>query len=234
MLRMLLALDTATDTASLAVYDLVAQQLLAEITWLARRRQTQALLTTAQQLLAQLELTAQDVTALAVTTGPGSFTGVRIAISAVKGIGVGLPLPPRVIGLPTLSVTAAPWLLVAGQSTPPATVWPLIQAGRGRYNWTQLAATELLYRPTVIDHQGGSADEFAQAVAASASTPIWLVGEIDPTLQIAVASLAHVTVIDAVSSLRRAGQLARLAALHLAAGVEDDLATLQPLYLRSP
>ena len=80
---MLLALDTATTTASLAVYDLTAQQLLAELTWQARRRQTQDLLVTAQQLLAQLNLTPQALTALAVTTGPGSFTGVRIAISAV-------------------------------------------------------------------------------------------------------------------------------------------------------
>jgi hypothetical protein len=40
--------------------------------------------------------------------------------------------------------------------------------------------------------------------------------------------------VDDVSGLRRAGQLARLAALHLAEGREDDLAALQPLYLQGP
>ena len=49
---MLLALDTATATASIAVYDLASDTLLGETTWLARRRQTQELLTTAQALLA--------------------------------------------------------------------------------------------------------------------------------------------------------------------------------------
>ena len=53
---MLLALDTATTTASLAVLDLATDQLLAEITWEARRRQTEQLLVTATDLLATLDL----------------------------------------------------------------------------------------------------------------------------------------------------------------------------------
>ena len=46
--------------------------------------------------------------------------------------------------------------------------------------------------------------------------------------------MSHVTVVDATSALRRAGNLARLAALHLDAGPQDDLAALEPLYLRNP
>ncbi len=231
---MLLALDTATATASLAIWDLAEQQLLAELTWQARRRQTQDLLTIAQQWLAQLDLTPQHLTALAVTTGPGSFTGVRIAISAAKGIGLGLPVAPQVIGLPTLCVTAAPWLLLAQRANPTPTLCAFIQAGRGRYNWTFFAAGALLLRPTAADHNGGTADEFAQALAALAPQSIWLAGELDAPLAKVMQPLSHVFVIDPVSSERRAGQLARLAALHLAAGAQDDLQTLQPLYLRNP
>ena len=106
---MLLALDTATATASLALYDLAADHLLLEMTWDARRRQTQDLLVTVQRALDLVERTPQQITALAVTTGPGSFTGVRIGISTVKGIGLGLAPAPQVVGLPTLTVTAAPW-----------------------------------------------------------------------------------------------------------------------------
>ena len=87
---MLLALDTATATASLAVYDRTRDHLLGEMTWEGRRRQTQDLLVAARSLLDLLEVAPEQVTALAVTTGPGSFTGVRIAISAAKGIGLGL------------------------------------------------------------------------------------------------------------------------------------------------
>jgi tRNA threonylcarbamoyladenosine biosynthesis protein TsaB len=230
---MLLALDTATATASVAVYDLTAQQLLAEFTWQAQRRHTQELLVVAQQLLTQLGLTAQDLTALAVTTGPGSFTGVRIAISAVKGIGLGLASVPRVIGLPTLSVTAAPWLALAVQTQPLPTICPYIRAGRGRYNWAFFAAGDLLWRPTAPDHSGGSAEEFALALAQSSSV-VWLIGELDAALQQAIAGPGHIVAVDALSSGRRAGQLARLAALHFANGAQDDLRTLQPLYLRNP
>ncbi len=231
---MLLALDTATDAASLAVYDFAAQQLLAELTWQAHRRQTRDLLSTAHQVLAQLNLTPQAITALAVTTGPGSFTGVRIAISAIKGIGLGLPVPPKVIGLPTLCVTAAPWLSLAARHHSSVIVCAFIQAGRGRYNWVRFTPTDLLRRPTADEHCGGTAIEFGQALAQLAPQPIWLVGELDLNLEKTVQELAHVIVIDAISSLRRAGQLARLAVLHLAHGAADELQTVQPLYLRNP
>jgi tRNA threonylcarbamoyladenosine biosynthesis protein TsaB len=231
---MLLALDTATTTASLAVYDVAAQQLLAELTWQARRRQTQDLLVTAQQLLAQLHLTPQALTALAVTTGPGSFTGVRIAISAVKGIALGLPTLPQVIGLPTLAVTAAPWLSLTIHMNPSPVVCAFIQAGRGRYNWAFFNTTQLLHRPTAADHGAGTAEEFAQIIAQMAPQPVWLAGEIEPDLQNVMQALEHTTLIDAVSGLRRAGNLARLAALHLSQGAGDDLHALQPLYLRNP
>ncbi len=231
---MLLALDTATTTASLALYDLTTDQLLAEYAWEARRRQTQDLLVTAQQLLAQLGFTPRDLTALAVTTGPGSFTGVRIGISTAKGIGVGLPTPPLVIGLPTLSVTAAPWLDLLRQSAPDARLCALIQAGRGRYNWVFFGGDALLWRPAVTDHQSGTITDLVESLRSEAASQIWLAGESDASLNQALADLPHLLLLDPVSSWRRAGQLARLAALHLAAGTTDDLATLQPLYLRTP
>lgn len=249
---MLLALDTATQTASVALYDLTGDLLLAELTWQARRRHTQGTLAAAQTVLRMAGVAPAALTALAVTTGPGSFTGVRIGISVVKGIALGLPQPPRVAGLPTLSVTAAPWLEAAATTSPPATLCACIQAGRGRYNWVHFAPGDLLHRPSAAEHSAGTAADFAVALAALAPQPLWLAGETDAALLTALSApefaapgaLAHLRVLDAVSGLRRAGQLARLAALHLAARVAgaqdaradnlDDLARLQPLYLQGP
>jgi tRNA threonylcarbamoyladenosine biosynthesis protein TsaB len=229
---MLLALDTATSTASLALHDLATDRLLAELTWQARRRHTQDVLAQAQHLLALMDLSARDLTALAVTTGPGSFTGVRIGISVVKGMALGLPNAPRVIGAPTLMVTAAPWLDLAAQAA--ATVCAFIQAGRGRYNWAHFSPGSQLQRPSVDDHHAGALAEFVHTLAEQPVDRVWLAGEIDDELRDAVAPLSHIHVIDAASAQRRAGQLARVAAQFLRSGVEDNLESLQPLYLRAP
>ncbi len=231
---MYLALDTATSTASVAVYDPQRQRLSAEITWQARRRHTQELMHIVQQALTLAGVGMQQITALAVTTGPGSFTGVRIGIAAVKGLGLGLAHTPQVIGLPTLSVTAAPWLQAASAGMSPAVLCAYVQAGRGRYNWAFFDGGDLLRRPGRAEHGAGAAAEFGAALAAFAPQPVWLAGELDAGLEQETAELDHVCVIDGVSAMRRAGHLARLAALHLAAGNQDDLASLQPLYLQNP
>jgi tRNA threonylcarbamoyladenosine biosynthesis protein TsaB len=224
----LLAIDTATVTASIALYDLTHDLLLAESTWQARRRHTQELLLTTQQMMAQLGVQPAQLAALAVTTGPGSFTGVRIALSVVKGIGVGLATPPQVVGLPTLTLTAAPWLSLAQRAS--AQVWAYLQAGRGRYNWAIFDQT--LYHPTAAEHHAGSAADFATALAVDTTRAVWLVGEVAPDLVDAVALLPHVTVVDGISALRRAGNLAQLAARQIASGEADELSALQPIYLQ--
>lgn len=231
---MLLALDTATATASVAVYDRQRRRLLAELTWQARRRHTQDLMLAVEQALAHAGMSVEQISALAVTTGPGSFTGVRIGISAVKGLGLGLAQPPQVVGIPTLSVTAAPWLDVAAAGASPATVCAYVQAGRGRYNWAFFDPGDLLRRPGRDEHAAGAAAEFCAALAAFAPQPVWLAGEPDSGLEQEAATLDHVCLVDGISALRRAGHLARLAALHLATGSADDLASLQPLYLQNP
>ena len=232
---MLLALDTATANAALALYDRARDKLLGEMAWDGRRRQTQDLLVAARALLDLLGLTPDQITALAVTTGPGSFTGVRIAISAAKGIGLGLPELPAVIGLPTLCVTAAPWLGAAAGASPPTGLCAVIQAGRGRYNWAGFAADDPLYRPAAADHHAGTALELAEWFGAQVEPARWwLAGEVGDDLAVAVQPLPQVTVLDPVYAMRRAGVLARLASVHLAAGNAESLDSLQPLYLRQP
>lgn len=236
---MLLALDTATASASVALYNLETRHLLAELTWEARRRQTQDLLPALQDVLRLIDQPLAAVSALAVTTGPGSFTGVRIAISAAKGMALGLPHPPRVVGIPTLSVTAAPFVELAesaGGSQVSVAICAVIQAGRGRYNWAWYRRGDLLHRPGVEDHHAGAVAELIAQLALCRETA-WLAGEVGDDLAAAIAAaphLNHVHVVDGVSSRRRAGQLARLGALHLAAGCRDTIESLQPLYLRNP
>ena len=228
---MLLALDTATHTASIALYDQTADLLLAEQTWQARRRQTEETLPVIQEMLARLEVETHQIDALAVTTGPGSFTGVRIAISVAKGIALGLDKTPAIVGLPTLAVTAAP--LFSPAQARGATICAFLQAGRGRYNWALFPPGSLLHRPTAQEHGVGKLDAFRDALAAT-DGPLWLAGEMTPELAEAGTAIPGVVALDGVSGLRRAGMLAWLGARHLAAGHADSLDSLEPLYLREP
>lgn len=231
---MLLALDTATTTISVALYDLNANLLLGEMTWQARRRHTAGLLPEVQRLLTILDATPNDLTALAVTTGPGSFSGVRAGIATVKGMALGLPQMPRLVGVPTLTVSAAPWSQAAWSVSPTAVICAVLQAGRGRYNWCFFSAEELLFRPSAADHGSGVAAELAQVLEDHAAATLWLVGEVDAPLREAVVLNPRVTPMDAVTGQRRAGELARIAAFYLAEGIEESVDTIQPIYLRAP
>ena len=176
--------------------------MLAERVWLSRRRQTEETLPAAADALAQAGVEVDGVGILAVTTGPGSFTGVRIGISVVKGIALGLPQPPQLIGLPVLSVTVARFVpLAAGR----AVVWPLLQAGRGRFNWAAAPADDPLWLPSVTEHCAGQAEALVAALRAE-ERPVWLVGELSDALRQAVQGLAHVRCIDPAADFDLPGQ----------------------------
>ena len=116
----------------------------------------------------------------------------------------------------------------------PVSICAYVQAGRGRYNWAYLTGQDQLRRLTVNDHQAGLAAELVADLQMRADQRIWLIGEVTLELEQASLDLPHVTLLDATSGLRRAGHLAHLAARYFAAGNEDRLSDLQPMYLRQP
>ena len=189
---MLLALDVASSTCTVALFDPARETVLAEKVWRSRRRQTEETLPAVEETLTRAGAAMDDVRFLAVTTGPGSFTGVRIGISVVKGIALGLPEPPRLIGLPVLSVTAARFVPLAAPSTD---VWPVLQAGRGRFNWAAAPADDPLWLPAADEHRAGHSEALVAALEAEERS-VWLVGELSSALRQAVQGLAHVRCID--------------------------------------
>ena len=135
---MLLAIDTATRVLSLALHD--GKQVRAEITWTTRNQHTTELMPAIQQLLARSQVVVTDLTLLAVSQGPGSFNGLRIGVSAAKGLAMALYLP--LLAIPTLDVIAAAQSCpsAGADGTRIATLIAVVQAGRGRvcagsYQW---------------------------------------------------------------------------------------------------
>ena len=103
---MLLALDTATRHSGIALFD--GQQLVAELTWHSTDAQTVELMPRLAQLLSWHGLEPKALSAIAVSLGPGSYTGLRVAVSAAKGLALANDLP--LLGIPTLDATAFPHL----------------------------------------------------------------------------------------------------------------------------
>lgn len=93
----ILALDTASAHCAVAV--LQGDRLLASAVEPMAKGQAERLLTLASELLAQTDIRMDQLDAIGVGVGPGNFTGIRIAVSAARGLAMGL-------GIPAIGVTA--------------------------------------------------------------------------------------------------------------------------------
>lgn len=220
---MLLALDTSTRQAGVALYD-AARGLIAEQTWHSANRHTEELLPAAAHMLAQAGMVARDLDAVGVALGPGSFTGLRVGLAAAKGLALahGLPL----LGVPTLDFTAYP------HQAQPVPVIALVQAGRGRVYWAPYAHGPGGWAAQEPAALGTLADVANRTVRAT-----MFVGEVMPadreTLQQFIGG-ARAHFLPPALAVRRAGYLAELAWKRLSNGETDDLATLSPIYLQQP
>ena len=88
---MLLAFETSAKAASVALFD--GEKLLGESYQNTGLTHSQTLLLMAQDLMKNCSVTVNDLTGVAVAAGPGSFTGVRIGVSAAKGLSWGREIP---------------------------------------------------------------------------------------------------------------------------------------------
>lgn len=99
---MLLAFETSAKAAGVALMD--GNILLGETYQNTGLTHSQTLLSMAENLIANCGKTPEDITAVAVAAGPGSFTGVRIGVAAAKGFAWGKEIP--CYGVSTLEAMA--------------------------------------------------------------------------------------------------------------------------------
>jgi tRNA threonylcarbamoyladenosine biosynthesis protein TsaB len=109
-----LAIDTALDACSAAVLDMTRGGITASETLAMTRGHAEALMPLIARVMDQAEVEFAELDRIAVTTGPGSFTGLRVGISAARGIALAAGKPA--IGLSTLAGLAAP-LIAEDDST---------------------------------------------------------------------------------------------------------------------
>lgn len=217
----ILAMDTATMVSSVAVT--TEDRVLAELTAETRFTHSETLVANIEEVLRLADVKREDLSAVAVSLGPGSFTGLRIGLAAAKAIAYALSIP--LVGVPTLEVLAAAF------PSPGAVVAPLIDAqkGNGYFALYRFTETGLICEKDVCV---ASPEEIADAIANEES-PVTLAGDFARKLmQKGVelpknASLAPITHI-----MPRAALVAARAIVRLKNGEGKSPMELEPIYVR--
>ncbi len=218
---MILAFETSAKAASVALMG--KGKLLGESYQNTGLTHSQTLLQMAEDLLKTCGKTPADVTAVAVASGPGSFTGVRIGVAAAKGFAWGLELP--CVGVSTLEAMAEN--LGAWEGT----VVPTMDARRSQ-TYTAIFRAEGGKCKRMIDDCAISFAELGEKLNYC-KKPIFLVGD--------GAQLCYNTLNEVVPGLvlppehhrhQRAAGVALVAEKVLASGERPDGGSMSPNYLR--
>ena len=213
---MLLAVDTSTQSVGIALFD--GNQILCEESWISRRYHTVELANAVQSNLFRAGLTAADLHVLAIASGPGSFTGLRIGLALIKGIAYTHQLP--VIGIPTLDITAR---AVPVRDTRLAAV---LQAGRNRLavGWYKVEDGSWIADGPL---ENLTFDELLKKI----DQPCILTGEINEEIRQTVEDHDLIDAASPTLALRSPKYLAELAWNRWQDGTVDDILTLSPTYL---
>ena len=217
---MLLAFETSAKAASVALFD--GEKLLGESYQNTGLTHSQTLMLMAEDLMKNCGATVGDLTGVAVAAGPGSFTGVRIGVSAAKGLAWGREIPCW--GVSTLEAMALGLGLQEGY------ILPTMDARRAQV-YTALFYAKNGVVSRVFEDQAIALAELKEKLPAD--QPVFLVGD--------GSTLTYHTLKEALPSLvmppehkmhQRAVGVGLAAISAIARGDTGDAEALSPNYLR--
>ncbi len=170
---LILALETSGRTGSVAIGNI--SQMLAEIPFSGQMRHSAELFPAIATLLKRADKNPNDIAEIYISAGPGSFTGLRIAVSFAKTMN--LAIGAKIIAINTLDVIAANVIQIHPDSAVGNSsfnrVAVILDAKRGQF-FTAVYENEGGWQKTLPDCLM-TAEEFVQKY--SGQTPIWLLGE---------------------------------------------------------
>ncbi|NIH30874.1 tRNA (adenosine(37)-N6)-threonylcarbamoyltransferase complex dimerization subunit type 1 TsaB [Hafnia paralvei] len=218
----ILAIDTATEACSVALWNNGEKHALFEI---CPREHTQRILPMVQQILAESGVSLNQLDALAFGRGPGSFTGVRIGIGIAQGLAMGADLP--MIGVSTLATMAQGAFRQMGATQ----VLAAIDARMGEVYWGQYQRqndgvwlgenTEAVFTPERAQrHVMALAGEWASVGTGWGTYPD-------------MAAATPITLVDGQITLPQAEDMLPLALVDFALGKMTAVENAQPTYLRN-
>lgn len=213
---MLLAIDTSTRYAGVALAD--GGQVISCRSWHSAVNHTAELMPAVAQTLTAASLTVNDLDGIAVALGPGGFSALRVGMSVAKGLAIAADKP--LAGVGTLDLEAWHYR----ESGLP--VCALLDAGRGEVASASFAGGQRA-RPDRICPP--------EELLADIAEPTLFCGEgLPPYAELLRERLGRRAITAGNAPAARFYALAALGRKRLEAGDVDDVATLQPYYLRMP
>ena len=217
----ILAIDTATQVSRVAVAS--ADKLAAELTMQAKLTHSETLMPHIETVLAMAGVKKEKLEGIAVSIGPGSFTGLRIGLAAAKAMAYALNLP--IVGVSTLKALAYHY------PVPGIRIVSLLDAQKGNayresYEWQDgklqvVQPVEVLPLAEII------------AECAESGRPVVLLGDVAAKRVRGKMELpANVEVAPAHLIMPRAACVAMLGLEEFAAGHHDNVMNMEPVYIR--
>lgn len=215
----ILALDTTAEVCTVAVCE--DDQLISEITVNTGNTHSQTLLPAVEQALKIAELDVNDIDAFACSSGPGSFTGVRIGVATIKGLAYGKNKP--CVSVSTLDGLAHNLIDFNG------IICPVMNARRNQvYNALYRCTNGVIER--LCPDRAISIDELDEELS-DCNEPIYLCGDgYDITERIA--QKTKFEYVSYKNRLQNAYSVASCALKKIQAGDVLDDSSLVPIYLR--
>ena len=217
-----LAIDTSTDTAGIALSR--SGEVIAEMSWHAGQNHTVELIPNIIKMLEQAKAEINDVEVVVIAKGPGSFNGLRVGFATAKGFAYSMDVPLVSVG--TLEIEAYPH---ASTGLP---VCPVQDVGRGEIATALYRMDGGEWRQLVEEHVTTVEELYDEARLKTVFCGRFSEGS--PGIARRVEELLGDKAVVMDNTFCRAGVLAGLGYKRLERGQRDDVATVQPLYLRRP
>lgn len=218
----LLALDSSGLVASVAL--LVDDTLIAEYTTNFKKTHSQTLLPMLDEIVKMTDTKLEELDVIAVSAGPGSFTGLRIGSATAKGLGLALKKP--IIGVPTVDALA--YNLYGTE----ALICPIMDARRGQV-YTGLYEFEKNEFQVIEEQKVTTITELLEQLTTMDRNVIFLGDGVEVHRTLIEETLKDkVSFAPAHLAKQRAGAVAMLASEYYKQGKMEDAKDHAPEYLR--
>jgi tRNA threonylcarbamoyladenosine biosynthesis protein TsaB len=217
----ILGIDTATSCGGVGLID--DDAVVAEYAFHREETPSAQLIPAIQALLQEARITIHEIDGMAVSVGPGSFTGLRVGLSTVKGFALAAERP--VAGVPTLEA------LAAQLPSTPSLICPIVDARKGE-----------VYTALYKQREGGRVEQLSPYQVLS---PSKLFEEIPLQEMVFVGDgvdvygeLIRERLTDKAFfasphlNCLRGSTVAELGLQHIKKGEKDDISSLVPIYVR--